>query len=84
MTGIRSAPQGPRQDVTSRACPACGAAASAEARFCSACATPLTDTGPGRLERKLATALFADVVGSTALVERGSGYARGEHQGFLG
>jgi class 3 adenylate cyclase/tetratricopeptide (TPR) repeat protein len=51
-------------------CPACGAASGEEARFCAACASPLVDAPFDRRERKVATALFADVVGSTALAER--------------
>jgi class 3 adenylate cyclase/tetratricopeptide (TPR) repeat protein len=53
----------------SRICPACGAEGADDARFCSACATPLGAVPAGRKERKLATALFADLVGSTALTE---------------
>lgn len=54
-------------------CPECGAAAAADARFCSACGAPLAggQDGPPRPdELRLVTALFADVVGSTALGER--------------
>jgi class 3 adenylate cyclase/tetratricopeptide (TPR) repeat protein len=49
-------------------CPGCGAPVAPGARFCSACGTPL---GPTPLEeRKIATILFADVIGSTDLGEQ--------------
>lgn len=52
-------------------CPACGHANEAKAKFCSQCAASLTAPVPrGRKERKFATALFADLVGSTLLTER--------------
>src|ERR687888_2758179 len=47
-------------------CPRGGAAPPAGARFCPACAAPV-DAAAGSEERKLATVLFADLVGSTAL-----------------
>ena len=57
------------------ACGACGAALPPEARFCPACGAP-AETGPPAIaateparERKMATMLFADLVGSTALAE---------------
>jgi len=50
-------------------CPSCGEENLDQARFCHACATPLQET-EARHERKFATALFADIVGSTALAER--------------
>ena len=49
-------------------CPTCGAQVGASARFCAACGTPLTESAPE--ERKLATILFADVIGSTDLGEQ--------------
>ncbi len=52
-------------DVT--ACAHCGAPLPADARFCPSCAAPV-DREPEPLEeRKLATVLFADLVGSTEL-----------------
>jgi class 3 adenylate cyclase len=51
-------------------CPSCGRENSADARFCNNCGTALTATVAARKERKFATALFADLVGSTALAER--------------
>jgi len=48
-------------------CSACGHANSGAARFCEACATPLV--GPVEEHRKIVSALFCDVVGSTALGE---------------
>jgi class 3 adenylate cyclase/tetratricopeptide (TPR) repeat protein len=47
------------------ACVACGALLPAGARFCPACAAPVE--APPSEERKLATVLFADLVGSTEL-----------------
>jgi class 3 adenylate cyclase/tetratricopeptide (TPR) repeat protein len=47
-------------------CARCGAQLPDAARFCPACGAP-TDTAPPADERKLATVLFADLVGSTAL-----------------
>src|SRR5947209_7492405 len=52
------------------ACPSCGQQNSAGARFCSACAAPLSDeVGRPREERKIVTVLFADLVGFTARAE---------------
>jgi class 3 adenylate cyclase len=48
------------------ACPACGASAPAEARFCPSCGGRLLG---GTDERRVVTVLFADIVGSTRLVE---------------
>ncbi|MGH3032452.1 MAG: adenylate/guanylate cyclase domain-containing protein, partial [Gaiellaceae bacterium] len=49
-------------------CAACGAALPAGARFCPACAEPVEAPAPSE-ERKLATVLFADLVGSTQLAD---------------
>ena len=46
-------------------CMACGAGLPDDARFCPACAAPVAT--PAAQERKLATMVFADLVGSTAL-----------------
>jgi len=51
-------------------CPSCGRDNPADARFCNTCGTALTSAPQARKERKFATALFADLVGSTALAER--------------
>ena len=51
------------------ACPSCGQENPEGARFCYACGTTLTPAQATRKERKFATALFADLVGSTALAE---------------
>ncbi len=48
-------------------CARCGAEVSDEARFCASCGAAV-DAGGGR-ERKLATIVFADIVGSTELVD---------------
>ena len=52
-------------------CARCGQALTAEFRFCPACGAPASDqaTGPGE-SRKVVTALFCDIVGSTSLGER--------------
>src|SRR4030095_15969188 len=47
-------------------CARCGAKLPDAARFCPACGAP-TDAAPPPDERKLATVLFADLVGATAL-----------------
>ena len=61
-----------------RACPSCGAEASAGARFCIGCgaefepvqtAPPPTEMGPGE-QRRLVTVLFADLSGYTSVAER--------------
>ena len=53
------------------ACPACGHENPAEARFCNACAAPLTAAPETRREeRKIVTVLFADLVGFTSRAER--------------
>jgi class 3 adenylate cyclase len=50
-------------------CASCSAAVPAGARFCPACASSVESTPPTE-ERKVATVLFADLVGSTALGEQ--------------
>jgi predicted ATPase/class 3 adenylate cyclase len=52
------------------ACASCGAELAADARFCSACGAPVGAPPPAREARQVVSALFADVVGSTALGER--------------
>jgi class 3 adenylate cyclase len=47
-------------------CATCGAPVPEAARFCPTCAAPVA-TGPDQSERKLATVVFADLVGSTEL-----------------
>jgi class 3 adenylate cyclase/tetratricopeptide (TPR) repeat protein len=51
-------------------CPACGHENAPDARFCSACGSPLAEPQPERRERKILTVLFADLVGSTAHAEQ--------------
>src|SRR5262245_4445614 len=51
-------------------CPNCGHENPEDARFCNSCGTPLARAEAARKERKYATALFADIVGSTSLAER--------------
>jgi class 3 adenylate cyclase len=48
-------------------CEQCGSALPADARFCPSCAAPVTPKTRPPGERKVATLLFADLVGSTAL-----------------
>ncbi|MBA2568741.1 MAG: AAA family ATPase [Actinobacteria bacterium] len=50
-------------------CSSCGAELPAASRFCSACGAPV-ESAPPTEERKLATVLFADLVGSTELGEQ--------------
>jgi class 3 adenylate cyclase/tetratricopeptide (TPR) repeat protein len=50
-------------------CASCGEENPARARFCLNCSAPLR-VSVARHERKFATALFADIVGSTELAER--------------
>ena len=53
------------------ACPSCGADNPEHAKFCLNCGSPLAPAvDQRRKERKYATALFADLVGSTTLAER--------------
>jgi class 3 adenylate cyclase len=52
------------------ACPACGHENTDDAKFCNACGSPMASAQTSRKERKFATALFADLVGSTSLNER--------------
>jgi class 3 adenylate cyclase/tetratricopeptide (TPR) repeat protein len=54
------------------ACTACGQANPAEARFCLACGTPLAAAAAAQPteERRLVTAVFSDIVGSTATAEQ--------------
>jgi class 3 adenylate cyclase/tetratricopeptide (TPR) repeat protein len=49
-------------------CPSCGEENPERARFCLSCAASL-ESEPAPEERKLATVLFADLVGSTALAD---------------
>jgi class 3 adenylate cyclase/tetratricopeptide (TPR) repeat protein len=52
-------------------CVACGAQLPEDARFCPACGAAVEATSAAAAEeRKLATVLFADLVGSTALADR--------------
>jgi class 3 adenylate cyclase/tetratricopeptide (TPR) repeat protein len=51
-------------------CPSCSRENPQDAKFCNSCGATLTPTQAARMERKFATALFADLVGSTALAER--------------
>ena len=48
-------------------CPQCGAEVPPEARFCPSCGHELVVVGD---QRRIATVLFADLVGFTALSER--------------
>ena len=50
-------------------CPSCSHANNEGAKFCEECGAKLEAT-PVREERKIITALFCDLVGSTALGER--------------
>jgi class 3 adenylate cyclase/predicted ATPase len=50
-------------------CTDCGTENDDDARFCKGCAVPLAGLTAGREQRKTVTAVFCDVVGSTALGE---------------
>ena len=51
--------------MTGISCPSCAAPAPDGSRFCPSCGAALAEAGAG--ERRLATILFADLVGSTSL-----------------
>jgi class 3 adenylate cyclase/tetratricopeptide (TPR) repeat protein len=51
-------------------CASCGGENPENARFCLHCGAPFDAAAPTRKERKFATALFADLVGSTTLAEQ--------------
>ena len=51
-------------------CPQCGRENPADARFCNACGAALVEAAAAREERKVVTAVFVDLVGSTARAER--------------
>src|SRR4030088_356717 len=58
--------------LESLSCPECGSANPPDHRFCGRCGGPLAGArtaAPPTSERKLATVLFADVVGFTSLAE---------------
>ncbi|MEA2556576.1 MAG: hypothetical protein QOG88_114 [Actinomycetota bacterium] len=50
-------------------CPRCSEENGDRARFCSNCGEPMGEPEQRRRERKYATAVFADLVGSTSLAE---------------
>jgi class 3 adenylate cyclase/tetratricopeptide (TPR) repeat protein len=52
------------------ACPSCGEANPAHARFCLACGAPLKQAAASREMRKTVTVVFSDVVDSTPLGEQ--------------
>src|SRR5439155_11409881 len=52
------------------ACPRCGEANPAHARFCLACGAPLEEQARPREVRKTVTVVFSDVIDSTPLGER--------------
>src|SRR2546423_9315853 len=51
-------------------CPSCGQENPAGARFCQACAAPLTHAPAAHEVRKTVTVVFSDIVDSTPLGER--------------
>ena len=48
-------------------CPNCGLSAPTASRFCPNCGAPISEPAQPSEERKLATVVFADLVGSTKL-----------------
>src|SRR5919197_2791644 len=58
---------GQRDNPGMTSCAECGAAVLADARFCPSCGAPVKRKPAKTEERKLATVLFADLVGSTEL-----------------
>jgi len=48
------------------ACPSCGGENAQEMRFCGHCGTPLTTPSVSEEERRVVTAVFTDLVGSTS------------------
>jgi class 3 adenylate cyclase len=50
-------------------CPNCGRSAPVAAAFCPSCGSPIAAAPEQTEEKKLATVLFADLVGSTALAD---------------
>ncbi len=62
----RRAPAKPGNTSHMTDCGSCGAALPEDARFCATCGAPVERGVAGLDERKLATVLFADLVGSTA------------------
>jgi class 3 adenylate cyclase/tetratricopeptide (TPR) repeat protein len=52
-----------------KVCPSCGEQSADKAKFCSECATPLSEAVPRHEERKVVTVLFADLVGFTSRSE---------------
>ena len=50
-------------------CAACGSDNPDGARFCNGCGPPLSPTAAAREERKVVSAVFVDLVGSTARAE---------------
>ena len=68
----RTMPADDQAPLGSRTCASCGAHVSTTARFCEHCGAPLEGAQPAPPrawpeERKLATILFADIVGFTAI-----------------
>ncbi|HKY24993.1 MAG TPA: zinc-ribbon domain-containing protein, partial [Gaiella sp.] len=52
------------------ACSQCGRENPDDARFCNGCGSSLVAETPPREERKIVTAVFVDLVGSTARAEK--------------
>src|SRR6266702_7369137 len=57
----------PEDNPDMAACTRCGAMLPESARFCPSCAAPVPERPQPAEERKVATVLFADLVGSTEL-----------------
>ena len=67
LTAARGHGDAARVDPT---CPSCGEPLPARARFCPACAAPVSAGGTAAPERRVVSVFFSDVAGSTELGER--------------
>jgi class 3 adenylate cyclase len=67
MAAAIASAERPADNPCMAACTRCGATLPESARFCPSCAAPVTERPQPAEERKVATVLFADLVGSTEL-----------------
>ena len=62
--------RGPEFGPADRRCPGCGTPVAAGQRFCQECGSRLPDEREEPGERRILTAIFCDMVGSTGMAER--------------